>query len=216
MNIKQCVILVAQAIIILLTGIFTNDIWYSIGISIIGVIFNFLVSCNKPIGFIFGFVYAITNGVFAYYTKVYATFGFMIIMQAPMAIYSFVSWKKTQASGQPIMKKMNYKGFIIMIVSMAMVAVAMYFVLIKLNSSNVIVDLIFFVFSVTACLLLALRYKIAYIVTLFSGIGGTVLWIFQTISTKNGLSIAIFYAIVAINSCMAIFEQYIKKPKLAV
>lgn len=41
-NKKYRLILLIQFIIILLSGIFSSDTWYAIGVSIIGVVFKFI------------------------------------------------------------------------------------------------------------------------------------------------------------------------------
>ena len=56
-------LLIIQVVIILLVGIIGNDSLFSIVNSCIGICFNFLVSINNPIGFIFGVIYAILNGI---------------------------------------------------------------------------------------------------------------------------------------------------------
>lgn len=205
-------LMVLQMAIVVLCGVFGGDVWYAILISIVGIIFNMLVSFNISYGFLFGFVYAIANGVYMYFAKTYATFGFMIVLQAPMAIYSFYSWQKNKNNkkSETQLKIMSKKMIAILAVFVVAVAVGSYFLLKALNSANIIPDTIFFVFSVTACILLALRYRNAYIVTLFSGLGGTILYTFQMITQGIGLSIAAFYGLVTINSVIAIVNNYKK------
>lgn len=204
------VLLLLQIAIVALAGVLGKDKWYVICISIIGVVFNLLVSYNISYGFLVGFVYALLNGVNAYYSNIYATFGFMIIMQAPMAIYSFYAWRRNKSSdntNKTVLKIMSTPLKIALVFSMIVVGVASYFMMKALNSADIIPDTIFFVFSVTACIMLALRYKIAYIVTLLSGLGGTVLF-----AITQNISLSVFYAIVTINSVIAIYTNYKKKP----
>lgn len=213
MSKKFAALLSLQAVVIALTGLLSGDVWYSIVISLIGVVFNFLVSINQPVGFLFGFAYAITNGALSFYTGVYATFGFMIFLQAPMALYSYFSWGKKQRQGRGELRRMTGKGIVALCISMLTLGTVMYAILGWLNSAAVLVDDIFFVFSVSACLLLAFRYKNAYIVTLLSGLGGTALWTYQMITMNNGFSLSVFYLIVSVNSVIAIYQQYIKNYK---
>lgn len=213
MSKKFAALLSLQAVVIALTGLLSGDVWYSIVISLIGVVFNFLVSINQPVGFLFGFAYAITNGALSFYTGVYATFGFMIFLQAPMALYSYFSWGKKQRQGRGELRRMTGKGIVALCISMLTLGTVMYAILGWLNSAAVLVDDIFFVFSVSACLLLAFRYKNAYIVTLLSGLGGTALWTYQMIMMNNGFSLSVFYLIVSVNSVIAIYQQYIKNYK---
>lgn len=210
-NKKYSLLLLIQLIVILMAGVFSSDTWYAIGVSIIGVVFNFLVSLNNPVGFLFGFVYAITNGIVAYNGQIYATFIFMLFLQAPMALYSFINWRKQKESTEAIMKKMSFRQNSMLGFAMIALGVVIYLVLQLSNSTNVLVDSVFFVFSVSACLLLAFCYKNAYMITLMSGVCGTVLWTYQMLETGSGFSIAAFYLIVSINSIIAVYEQYIKK-----
>lgn len=208
---KYALMMVAQLLLILFAGIFAKDSTAVILISSVGVVFNFLVSVNEPVGFLFGFVYAISSGILAFKTGVYATFAFLLFLQAPMAIYSFIGWGKQKKDSDAIMKKMPYKGVALLCGGMVLLGVVMYFVLKMLHSQSVLLDAIFFVCSVSACLLLAIRYKNAYIITLLSGLGGTALWGHQTIQTGVGISLAVFYFIVCINSVLAVYHQYLKK-----
>lgn len=208
---SKWILMVAQLILIAVVGIVCKDVWYSITISLVGVIFNLLVSCNIGYGFLFGFIYAIINGINAYFSQIYATFGFMIIMQAPFALYSFYIWHKNRNQSETPLKNMSKPKFAIMCAFIAVVAVGSYFLLEALKSAEIIPDTIFFVFSVTACILLAFRYKIAFIITLFSGLGGTVLWFYHYASSDVGLSIGVFYLIVTLNSIIGIIKNYGRK-----
>lgn len=208
MNKKQIILLAVQLVAVMISGFISGDTLYASSNAVIGVIFNYLVSLNFPVGFIFGFIYAITNGILAYQTKVYATFVFMIFLQAPMAIYSFIKWHRKKSSIESKMKIMNKKQLALLGAFVISLGFIMYFVLKKINSSSVIFDDIFFVCSVSACLLLAMYFRNAYIVTLFSGLFGTVLWAVQYFSTHQGFSVAVFYFIVFINSIIAVCQQY--------
>ncbi len=211
MNKKHFILLTAQLTAVISAGIISGDTAFATVNAVIGVVFNFLVSLNFPTGFIFGFIYAITNGILAFNTKVYATFAFMIFLQAPMAIYSYIKWKKAKNSDDGEMKIMNKRQLTVLGTFMVCLGFVMYFILNALGSNSVICDDIFFVFSVSACLLLAMYFKNAYIITLLSGLFGTVLWTAQYFELAQGLSVAVFYLIVLINSIIAVCKQY-KKP----
>ena len=212
MNKKHIMLLVLQIVAVIAAGLISGDTAYASVNAVIGIVFNFLVSLNFSAGFIFGFFYAVTNGILAFQTNVYATFVFMIFLQAPMAIYSFVKWHKKKNSEDSQMKIMNKKQIVMLISFMVALGIVMYFVLNALNSSSVIFDDIFFVCSVSACLLLAMYFKNAYVITLLSGLFGTILWTVQYLKTRQGLSVAVFYCIVFVNSLIAVYQQY--KPAL--
>lgn len=210
MNKKHTFLLILQLLAVAGAGAASNDTAFVTinALILIGVIFNFLVSLNVPVGFIFGFAYAVTNGIIAFKTKVYATFAFMIFMQAPMAVYSFVKWNNKKSNGEKNMSVMNKKQLSLLSLFMILLGTIMYFILSMLRSGNVIFDDIFFVFSVSACLLLAMYFKNAYIITLLSGLFGTVLWSIQYFTINQRLSVAVFYFIALISSVIAVCQKY--------
>ncbi|MGL4737015.1 MAG: nicotinamide riboside transporter PnuC [Cellulosilyticaceae bacterium] len=201
-------IVTIQLLLILLSGMISRDRTFAIGVSLIGVLFNFLVSMNQPVGFLFGVLYALANGILAYETKLYASVVFMLFLQAPMAIYSYISWKKKKQEATTIMKEMTGKQLFLLGSGMCLLGIVMYQVLLDLGSTSVLPDTVFFVFSVSACLLLAFCFKNAYVITLFSGLGGTFLWTYQMVHTQTGFSIAVFYMVVALNSVIAVYQHY--------
>ena len=82
-----------QLAAVIACGIISKVSAFAVVNASIGAVFNFLVSLNIPLGFIFGTVYAITNGIITFKTRAFATFAFMIFLQAPMAIYSYINGK---------------------------------------------------------------------------------------------------------------------------
>ena len=208
---RYLILLILQLAFIFTAGMISKDSNISIMIALIGVAFNFLVSLNIPYGFLFGVIYAIANGVISFYSSAYASFAFMIFLQAPMAAYSFIAWKKKKTLSDKIMKIMTYPQMIVFIILLFLagnrIFLILFFITGKIEIGRVF-DVIFFLFSAAACLLLAFCFKSAYIITLLSGIGGTMLWLYHTLADGTGFSLCIFYFIVAINSIIAVHDQY--------
>ena len=208
---KNYILLFLQIAAIAVSGVFGGDTTFALITALIGITFNFLVSMNIASGFLFGFVYAVCNGILAWQTNVYATFVFMIFMQAPMALYSLRKWHGKKKETEAIMKKMNRRERTFMIVGAIVLFAIMTGILSAVNgaiNANVLFDTFFFVCSVTACIGLAACYKNAYIVNLGSGIGGTILWLYKAITMETGISMGELFAIVAINSALAVHQQY--------
>ena len=76
---KNYILLFLQIAAIAVSGVFGGDTTFALITALIGITFNFLVSMNIASGFLFGFVYAVCNGILAWQTNVYATFVFMIL-----------------------------------------------------------------------------------------------------------------------------------------
>ena len=211
---KKYILLFLQIAAIAASGLVGGDTTFALITALIGITFNFLVSMNIAPGFLFGFVYAVCNGILAWQTNVYATFAFMIFMQAPMSLYSFWKWRGEKKQSESIMKKMTKKELIFMLTGAAVLFAIMFVILSALSGAadaNAFFDTFFFVSSVTACIGLARCYKNAYIVNLCAGIGGTLLWAYKALTMGTGISMAVFFAIVALNSALAVYQQYGKK-----
>lgn len=209
---KDRIMILVQTVVIIAAGFFSGDSAFALINSGIGVVFNYLVSVNQPVGFWFGVVYALMNGVIALQGGIYATAFFMFVIQAPMAVYSYISWKKKKgADAQVRMKEFSRRGKLILTAAMIASSIVMYGVLQVVNGQNTWIDTVFFVFSVYACFLLAFYYKAAYILCFLSGAGGCILWFTQMLRTGNGLALSLFYLIVAVNSAIGLKMQYGKQ-----
>ena len=213
---KEKFLLIFQLVVIILAGVISKDSFYSVVVAAIGVVFNLMVSLNIPQGFLAGMVYALTNGVLSWQTGAYASGIFMFVLQAPMAAYSYLSWKKKKEETDQIMRRMTRKGTGLLVASMLAGWLVMFFLLPASDGGRgigTVLDAAFFVFSVAACLQLAFCYKSAYLVTLLSGLGGTLLWGWKMFEKGTGLSLAVFYLIVLVNSVIAVRMQYFSGEK---
>ena len=76
---KKYIVLLLQIAAVAAAGVIGGDTLFALVTALIGITFNFMVSMNFAPGFLFGFVYAVCNGILAWQTKVYATFVFMTI-----------------------------------------------------------------------------------------------------------------------------------------
>lgn len=205
---KTTFIIISQLLLLILSSLISGDAWYVLLNSCLGVLFNFLVCINIPLGFIFGIAYALLNGAIAFHSNIYATAIFMFFIQLPVAIYSYISWNKKSNKKTTTMKTLNKKQFILLMISLVALSILLYFSLNLLNSNNVIVDTFFFVVTVSSCFLLAFYYKFAFVLTLLSGLGGSILWFSQMLSSGNGLSLSVLYIIITVNAIIAIKKQY--------
>lgn len=139
---KNYILLFLQIAAIAVSGVLGGDTTFALITALIGITFNFLVSMNIASGFLFGFVYAVCNGILAWQTNVYATFVFMIFMQAPMALYSLrKAWQEKET--EAIMKKMDRRELTSMVVGAIVLFVIMTGILSAINgafNANVLFD----------------------------------------------------------------------------
>ena len=195
-----------QVIVIAACGIAVNDMWYKIIISAAGIVFNYLVSCGKRSGFIIGTCYAAAYGIMSYTEDIYASALFMLAVQLPMAIISFITWKK-QNTKEIRMQSLSLKKRIAIFSALIIIQIILYLLLNKTNSSNAFFDAFFFSTSLISCILLAKKKKEAYIIIMLSGIAGTLLWLSQFITTGDGISVLLLNFFVFINSVKGLIIQ---------
>lgn len=66
---KNYILLFLQIAAIAVSGVLGGDTTFALITALIGITFNFLVSMNIASGFLFGFVYAVCNGILAWQEK---------------------------------------------------------------------------------------------------------------------------------------------------
>lgn len=195
-----------QVIIIVACGIAVSDVWYKIIISAAGIVFNFLVSSGKRSGFIVGACYAVAYGIMSYMEAVYASALFMLVIQLPMAVISFISWRK-QKTNKVEMQDLSLKKRIATFLALIIIHVILYLLLSKSNASSTFFDAFFFSSSLISCILLAKKKKEAYFIIMLSGIAGTLLWLSQFILNGTGISVLLLNFFTFINSLRGIKIQ---------
>lgn len=195
---------------IILAAVFAKDNALKIAISLSGLCFNFLTCYGMRYGFLIGVGYALMYTVMAFMDKIYASAVFMLIVQAPMAVMSFINWSKQKNNVQES-KKLSKKQSIIIAAAFPVAIGAIFGILYLLKSNGALTDSIFFAITLMSCILLIKRYRAAYLFVGLSGLSGVALWAFQMVQNKTGLSLLVLYACVLLNSLGAIKEQYFAK-----
>ena len=85
---KNYILLFLQIAAIAVSGVFGGDTTFALITALIGITFNFLVSMNIAPGFLFGFVYAVCNGILPWHTK-----SIFIIYLNPLKLLIFLDFQ---------------------------------------------------------------------------------------------------------------------------
>lgn len=209
---KEIILITVQALIIVLSGILVRDEFYRIIISTAGIAFNFLVCSGKRFGFVVGMLYAVSYGIMSYFDEIYASCVFMLLIQFPSAIISFITWNKQEDNSVKMQRVSSLKRVCIALAFIFSVIIA-YMLLKHVNGSGAVFDAFFFSASFFSCILLAIKKKEAYFVILLSGLAGTVLWSYQFLKNGTGLSVLLLNFFVLLNSVRGLIGN-IKTPIL--
>lgn len=196
---KEIILIAVQVFIIVLSGILVQDEFYRIIISAAGIAFNFLVCSGKRFGFVIGMIYALSYGIMSYFDEIYASCVFMLLIQFPSAIISFITWKKQGDNSVKMQRLSNLKRICVALAFISF-SIIVYKILKYVNGSGAVFDAFFFSASFISCILLAIKKKEAYFVILLSGLAGTVLWCYQFFQNGTGLSVLLLNFFVLLNS----------------
>lgn len=200
-----------QLIAILAVGLAVHDVWYKILISVLGIGFNFFTCYGKRIGFLMGAAYALAYTAMGFSEQIYATAIFMLLIQVPMAVYTYITWGKPQKKEALQLKKLTTKQIVAFGMAFPLSILLIYCVLHALGSNGPLLDALFFSITLMSCILLACYYRCAYLFVGLSGLAGIVLWSYQMIANGAGASLLVLYLCVFVNSLGAIRAQYLKK-----
>lgn len=209
---KEIILITVQVLIIVLSGILVRDEFYRIIISAAGIAFNFLVCSGKRFGFVVGMLYAVSYGIMSYFDEIYASCVFMLLIQFPSAIISFITWNKQEDNSVKMQRVSSLKRICIALAFIFSVIIA-YMLLKYVNGSGAVFDAFFFSASFISCILLAIKKKEACFVILLSGLAGTVLWSYQFLQNGTGLSVLLLNFFVLLNSVRGLIGN-IKTPIL--
>ena len=189
---KEIILITLQVLIIVLSGILVRDEFYRIIISAAGIAFNFLVCSGKRFGFVVGMLYAVSYGIMSYFDEIYASCVFMLLIQFPSAIISFITWNKQEDNSVKMQRVSSLKRIYIALAFIFSFIIA-YMLLKYVDGSGAVFDAFFFSASFISCILLAIKKKEAYFVILLSGLAGDGLFCFSFFRKGTGLSVFFFY-----------------------
>ena len=140
---KEIILITVQVLIIVLSGILVRDEFYRIIISAAGIAFNFLVCSGKRFGFVVGMLYAASYGIMSYFDEIYASCVFMLLIQFPSAIISFITWNKQEDNSVKMQRVSSLKRICIALAFIFSVIIA-YMLLKSVNGNGAVFDAFFF------------------------------------------------------------------------
>lgn len=148
--------------------IFKNTQYLYLFASLLGVTALIFVSKGNPIGqfltVIFSILYGFISYSFGYYGEIITYVG----MSAPMALWALIVWLKNPYKGDKSQVKVNAlsrKEWILFLTVAVIITIILYFILLVLNTSNLIISVVSVYTSFIAAYLTARRsrfYAIGY------------------------------------------------------
>lgn len=190
------------ALIVVSFIVFDRKMYLTLAASLIGVTSLIFNAKGNPFGqflmVIFSILYGIISFTFAYYGEMITYLG----MTAPMAVIAFITWLKNPYKGNKSEVKVNHlkiKEIVFMFILTLIVTLSFYYILKRLNTSNLVLSTISVTTSFLAVYLTFRRsafYALAYAA---NDIVLIVLWILATLSNISYLSVVICFVVFMIN-----------------
>ncbi|MCQ2479874.1 MAG: nicotinamide riboside transporter PnuC, partial [Clostridia bacterium] len=176
--------------------------WLSLVASLIGVTFLIFNAKGNPIGqfltIVFSVLYGFISYSFAYYGEMVTYLG----MTAPMALLALISWIKNPYKGNKAQVKVNRitkKEVAFMLLLNAVVTVAFYFILSKLNTANIIPSTLSVTTSFLAVYLTFRRSPYFALAYASNDLVLIVLWAIASLKDKSYVSVLVCFIVFFVN-----------------
>lgn len=159
---------------------------------------------------------AILHGIVSVYYGLYGSAACCFLFSSPIQLVSFVNWSKNRQGQTTTLKKMAPKIFVIMCIALFVLEIPLYWLMMSVNGSYVLLDSLAFLTSTAQSVLTMLRYK-EY--TLFMLIACTInvlmylVMSFQTPEQITYLIYGIYTLYCAILACRNAQKLYIQQQK---
>ena len=199
----------SMAVILATFFIFSNDGYFSLIASLIGI--TSLIFCAKgnPVGQVMMIVFATFYGGisfgFAYYGEMITYIG----MTLPMAVISLISWLKNPYKGNKAEVRVNRiksKEVLFMLLLSAMVTIIFYYILKFTNIANLIPSTLSVTTSFIAAYLTFRRSAFFALAYALNDIVLIVMWILAAIEDISYLSVVICFSMFLINDLYGFYN----------
>lgn len=193
---------ISTALIIISFAIFDRENYLTLAASLVGATSLIFNAKGNPFGqflmIVFSILYGIISFTFAYYGEMITYLG----MTGPMAVFALISWLRNPYNDNKSEVKVNTlkrKEIVFMFVLTAVVTVAFYFILEKLNTANIIPSTISVTTSFLAVYLTFRRSSFFALAYAANDIVLIVLWVMASIADASYVSVVICFAVFLVN-----------------
>jgi len=151
--------------------------WLSFVASASSILYIVLLSERNLLNFIVGFVSSTSYIVIAYQSLLYGEAIFYLVFDIPMIVVSFIMWKKHMETKYKVeTKKLSIKNIFLIVLVSSISVVGYGFFLRAIGGENTFIDALSTVVTLTATILMALRYKEQWFMWIIVYAVSIVLW----------------------------------------
>ena len=182
--------------------IFKSTDYITLAASLIGAMSLIFAAKGNPLGMFLMIVFSILYGIISYGYSYYGEMITYLGMTAPMSAFSLITWLKNPYNGKKsevAVNEISKKELIFMSLLTAAVTVFFYFVLKKLNTSNLIPSTISVITSFAAVYMTFRRSPLYALCYAANDVVLIILWILASIENPSYFSVVVCFVMFLAN-----------------
>lgn len=182
--------------------IFKSTDYITLSASLIGAMSLIFAAKGNPLGMFLMIVFSILYGIISYGYSYYGEMITYLGMTAPMSAFSLITWLKNPYNGKKsevAVNEISKKELIFMSLLTAAVTVFFYFVLKKLNTSNLIPSTISVITSFAAVYMTFRRSPLYALCYAANDVALIILWILASIENPSYFSVVVCFVMFLAN-----------------
>lgn len=182
--------------------IFKSTDYITLAASLIGAMSLIFAAKGNPLGMFLMIVFSILYGIISYGYSYYGEMITYLGMTAPMSAFSLITWLKNPYNGKKsevAVNEISKKELIFMSLLTTAVTVFFYFVLKKLNTSNLIPSTISVITSFAAVYMTFRRSPLYALCYVANDVALIILWILASIENPSYFSVVVCFVMFLAN-----------------
>lgn len=200
--------------------IFKSTDYITLAASLIGAMSLIFAAKGNPLGMFLMIVFSILYGIISYGYSYYGEMITYLGMTAPMSAFSLITWLKNPYNGKKsevAVNEISKKELIFMSLLTAAVTVFFYFVLKKLNTSNLIPSTISVITSFAAVYMTFRRSPLYALCYAANDVALIILWILASIENPSYFSVVVCFVMFLANDIYGFVNwQKMRKKQISV
>ena len=200
--------------------IFKSTDYITLAASLIGAMSLIFAAKGNPLGMFLMIIFSILYGIISYGYSYYGEMITYLGMTAPMSAFSLITWLKNPYNGKKsevAVNEISKKELIFMSLLTAAVTVFFYFVLKKLNTSNLIPSTISVITSFAAVYMTFRRSPLYALCYAANDVVLIILWILASIENPSYFSVVVCFVMFLANDIYGFVNwQKMRKKQISV
>lgn len=201
-TVPEIVLFTSSVLLITVSFIIFKSTDYITSASFIGAMSLIFAAKGNPLGMFLMIVFSILYGIISYGYSYYGEMITYLGMTAPMSAFSLITWLKNPYNGKKsevAVNEISKKEIIFMSLLTAAVTVFFYFVLKKLNTSNLIPSTISVITSFAAVYMTFRRSPLYALCYAANDVVLIILWILASIENPSYFSVVVCFVMFLAN-----------------